>query len=76
MSNGARQAGDFAASNRALELLGKTDELRLFVERSESKITASMAITTVVDRPPAETREQWLDRRRRELTLHQPVGNA
>ena len=32
----AKGAEDFIASNKALELLGKTDEMRMFVERSES----------------------------------------
>lgn len=32
----AKKAEDFVASNKALELLGKTDEMRLFLERSES----------------------------------------
>jgi phage terminase small subunit len=59
---------DFAASNKALELLGKTDEVGgMFTDKSESKVTGSMAVTTVVDRPPSETREDWLARRRREL---------
>ena len=38
MSNAEKAAsvGDFTASNKALELLGKVDVLRLFVERTES----------------------------------------
>ena len=35
-ADAAKSAGDYTASNKALELLVKVDELRMFVERSES----------------------------------------
>lgn len=59
---------DVPGSNKALELLGKTDELDMFKERSESKstMTGSMIMRTV-DAPPMETREEWLARRKREM---------
>ncbi len=46
---------------RAAELLGK--HIGMFVERSQSDVTVHGAI----DRPPDETREQWIQRREREL---------
>ena len=73
MSNAdtAAKAGDFTASNKALELLGKTDELAMFVEKVESKTTVSASVTMrpTIDRPPNETREEWLARRERELAM-------
>lgn len=56
--------------NRALELLGKTTDLGLFVERQH--VTGDMTIGEPVDRPPRETHEQWTRRRAREIGLLLP----
>lgn len=68
---------DFQASNKALELLGKTDELGMFTEKTknETVVTGNMTMTTV-DRPERETREEWIARRKRELAVAQSVGTA
>lgn len=33
----------------------------------ESKISGELAVSAGIDRPPSETREQWLERRKRDL---------
>lgn len=71
----AIKAQDFTASNKAIELLGKTDEIgSMFTDKVESKtnLTGTMTVTSV-DRPPAETREQWIERRKRELAASAPA---
>lgn len=50
------------AAIRACELQGK--HIGMFVERTQSDVT----IHDAIDRPPQETREQWLARREKELT--------
>lgn len=65
--------GQCSAAIRACELQGK--HIGMFVERTESDVTVRDAI----DRPPAETREQWIARRRQELngaTMGAPQGRA
>ena len=54
-----------SVANKALELLGK--EIGMFVERREKDVT--VAVCAAIDRPPEETREQWLARRSRELGI-------
>jgi len=53
---------DGAVVNKALELLGR--HLGLFVPAPEVSVNVGLEF---VDRPPRETREQWLERRRKEL---------
>lgn len=57
----AAEAGQFSAAIKAAELHGK--HIGMFVERTEGKIT----IIDTIDRPPQETREQWLARTQKEL---------
>lgn len=65
---------DAREANNALELLGKTEEVGLFVERHE--LNGALAITDSIDRPPAETREEWLERRKREIAASKAVGTT
>lgn len=58
----ALAASQFAPAVRAIELCGK--HVGMFVERTESNVTLNNAI----DRPPQETREQWIARRTKELS--------
>ncbi len=62
----ALSEGQFAPAVRAIELHGK--HIGMFVERTESNVTLHEAI----DRPPQETRAQWIARREKEL--HGPLG--
>lgn len=59
-----------ADKRAALVDLGK--HLGMFIERTQSDVTVRDAI----DRPPAETREQWIARRRQELAGAIPQGRA
>jgi phage terminase small subunit len=59
---------DATAANKALELLGK--HLGMFVQVEPRDLNVNLGLE-VIDRPPRETREQWVERRRRELE-----GNA
>lgn len=43
---------------------------------TEAKITGEMTHRDAVDRPPAETREEWLARRARDLRMVTPAGSA
>lgn len=63
---------DAREANNALELLGKTEEVGLFVERHE--LSGALSITDAIDRPPAETREEWLERRKREIAAGAAMG--
>lgn len=55
------------AANRALELLGK--ELGMFAQRPPGDEEYPLVLRAMADRPPDETREQWLARRQRELGI-------
>lgn len=68
----AMSEGQCAAAIRAAELHGK--HIGMFVDRTESNVTLHDAI----DRPPQETREQWVSRRQKELhgALGTPAGTA
>jgi len=57
----ALKDGAYGPAAKAIELCGK--HIGMFVERSESSVTLNNAI----DRPPQETREQWIARRQKEL---------
>lgn len=57
----AMTARQYSAAIRAAELHGK--HIGMFVERTESNVT----IQDAIDRPPQETREQWMARRQKEL---------
>lgn len=60
-----------SVANRALELLGK--ELGMFVDRSS--VDQVVSVAEPVDRPPDETREQWIARRKQEVaSLGAPSG--
>lgn len=39
-------------------------------------IESEVTIREAIDRPPGETREQWLERRKRELATATPMGHA
>jgi Terminase small subunit len=52
-------------ANKALELLGK--EIGMFVGRREDDL--AMTLRVMIDAPPDETREQWLERTARERGL-------
>jgi hypothetical protein len=65
----------------------RVDAANKIIERAEGKPAASMDITsggvalvTAVDRPERETREQWIERRRREIAgsavMGIPAGSA
>lgn len=64
--------GQFAPAVRAIELCGK--HIGMFIDRTESNVTLNNAI----DRPPHETREQWIARREKELSraMGTPAGTA
>jgi hypothetical protein len=55
---------------RALELIGK--ELGMFTGRREEE--GAVALRVLIDRPPEETREQWLARTARERGLPPPAS--
>lgn len=40
----------------------------LIIDKSENK--TDLTVSDVVDRPPNETREAWIERRQREMTAH------
>jgi phage terminase small subunit len=63
-----------ADKRAALVDLGK--HLGMFVDRSEVK--SEVVLTDMIDRPPNETREQWLERRQKELgrALGSAAGTA
>jgi hypothetical protein len=62
---------DSAGANKALELIGK--HLGMFVSVGD---THSLNVNLMfVDRPPVESREEWLERRKHEL-LPKPNGHA
>ena len=54
----------------ALVDLGK--HLGMFIDR----VSSDVVIREAVDRPPGETREQWIERRRRELATTPVMGHA
>src|SRR5262245_1003515 len=56
-------------ANKALELIGK--ELGMFTGRREDDVDMKLLVT--IDRPPNETREQWLERTARERGLLAPA---
>src|SRR5262245_28581808 len=56
-------------ANKALELIGK--ELGMFVDRLEDDVAVTLRAAN--DRPPEETREQWLARTARERGLSAPA---
>ena len=55
---------------KALELLGK--ELGMFAQRPPGDEDNPAMLSVMVDRPPRETREEWLARRHRELGTAAP----
>jgi 3-methyladenine DNA glycosylase Mpg len=70
----ALAAAQFAPAVRAIELCGK--HIGMFVERTQNDTTVTLR--DAIDRPPQETREQWLARRARELgdPIGKPLGSA
>ena len=54
----AREAGDFTASNKALELLGKTNELAMFTEQSATTVNVKEQAAEFRELLPATAR--WL----------------
>lgn len=60
---GAMKQGQFSAAIKAAELHGK--HLGMFIERTEN--TTELTVRDVIDRPPNETREQWMRRREKEM---------
>lgn len=58
--------GQCSAAIRACELQGK--HIGMFVERNETTI-----IGETIDRPPQETREEWIARRQKELSATSAV---
>jgi hypothetical protein len=63
----------FQASSaiRVLELIGK--ELGMFTGRRDEEVNVFLTLKTLIDRPPEETREQWLARTARERGLPAPT---
>lgn len=63
---------DWAPAIRASELQGK--HIGMFVERTENAVV----IHDAIDRPPQESREQWMARRAREPgdPIGKPLGSA
>lgn len=49
---------------------------KVFGEKITSEVTGSLTVTDTVDKPPSETREEWLARRARELGGGAAVGAA
>lgn len=50
---------------------------KVYGEKITNEITGALAVTDTVDRPPNETREEWIARRKRELNgSHTAVGTA
>jgi hypothetical protein len=45
-------------------------------DRQDVEHSGSLKVDGAVDRPPAETREEWLERRKRELAANTAVGSA
>lgn len=65
---------DANVASRALELIGK--HLGMFVAGEGPRVNVNVGIQ-FVDRPPAETREEWEARRRMELSPAKPqIGNG
>ncbi len=58
------------AAVRAIELCGK--HIGMFVDRTET----DLIVRDAIDRPPHETREEWLARRERELGSMPVAGHA
>jgi hypothetical protein len=51
---------------------------KVYGDKITNEITGALAVTDTVDKPPSETREEWIARRKRELTngSHAVVGTA
>lgn len=49
---------------------------KVYGDKITNEITGSLAVKDTVDRPPDETREEWLARRKRELANGAAVGSA
>ncbi len=49
---------------------------KVYGDKVTNEITGSLKVDGAVDRPPAETREEWLERRKRELAANTAVGSA
>jgi hypothetical protein len=49
---------------------------KVYGDKVTNEITGSLKVDGAVDRPPAETREEWLERRKRELAASTAVGSA
>lgn len=50
---------------------------KVYGDKITNEITGALAVTDTVDRPPNETRDEWIARRKRELNgSHTAVGTA
>lgn len=49
---------------------------KVYGDKVTNEITGALAVTDAIDRPPSETREEWIARRKRELTNGAAVGAA
>jgi hypothetical protein len=49
---------------------------KVYGDKLQTEHSGSVAVTDTVDRPPDETREEWLARRKRELAGNTAVGAA
>jgi hypothetical protein len=49
---------------------------KVYGDKLQTEHSGSVAVTDTVDRPPDETREEWIARRKRELAANTAVGAA
>lgn len=49
---------------------------KVYGDKVTNEITGNLALTNAVDRPPRETREEWIARRKRELGSAATVGST
>lgn len=68
----ALQDGQYSPAVKAIELRGK--HLGMFIERTEND--TRLTVRDAIDRPPNETRDQWIARRQKELLKGPMLGNA
>jgi hypothetical protein len=47
---------------------------KVFGEKITNEVTGSLTVRETVDKPPTETREEWIARRARELGVNSAVG--
>jgi hypothetical protein len=49
---------------------------KVFGDKITNEVTGNLTVSETVDKPPAETREEWIARRTRELGVNSAVGAA